>query len=339
VDKLSAPFLRAPRPARASPRVRLIQSQLPAAQELRAELADGLLAPRASIPPKYFYDELGSQLFAAITALEEYTPTRTEAEIFARRRGEIGTAVGPETTFVDLGAGNCAKAARLFGALRPRQYAAVDISVDFLRSALECLQREHPGLEIIGIGQDFARGLVLPGEVNEQRRLFFYPGSSIGNFAPDEAIVFLHRLRACGGEDAQLLIGVDLIKDEAVLNAAYDDALGVTAAFNRNVLRHVNRLLGADFDVAQWKHVAFYAAPQTRIEMHLEALGDVTVRWPGGERRFARGERIHTENSYKYRPATFAELLRAAGWNPRHVWLDERAWFAVLHCGASPVPD
>ncbi|GMV59390.1 MAG: histidine N-alpha-methyltransferase [Betaproteobacteria bacterium] len=315
-------------------RPRLVQMQLPSAQDVRAELATGLLAPRATIAPKYFYDELGSHLFAAITALDEYTPTRTEAEIFARRRGEIAAAVGPETTFVDLGAGNCAKAARLFGALRPRQYAAVDISVDFLRSALECLQREHPDLEILGIGQDFARGLALPGEVHAQRRLFFYPGSSIGNFAPDEAIVFLHRLHACGAEDAQLLIGVDLIKDEAVLNAAYDDPLGVTAAFNRNVLRHVGRLLDADFDVAQWKHVALYAAREARIEMHLEALADVTVRWPGAERRFARGERIHTENSYKYRPETFAELLRAAGWNPRHVWLDDRAWFALFHAAA-----
>lgn len=312
-------------------RPRLVQMQLSSAQDVRAELAAGLLAPRATIAPKYFYDELGSQLFAAITALPEYTPTRTEGEIFARRRDEIAAAVGPATTFVDLGAGNCAKAARLFGALRPRQYAAVDISVDFLRNALECLQREHPELEILGIGQDFARGLALPGEVHERRRLFFYPGSSIGNFAPDEAIVFLHRLRACGDEDAQLLVGVDLIKDEAVLNAAYDDPLGVTAAFNRNVLRHVGRLLGADLDVAQWKHVAFYAPREARIEMYLEALADVTVRWPGAERRFARGERIHTENSYKYRPETFAELLRAAGWNPRHVWLDDRAWFALFH--------
>lgn len=327
-----AAFLRAPRTDRASARVRLIQSHLPTAEELRADLAAGLLAPRASIAPKYFYDELGSHLFAAITALDEYTPPRTEAQIFARHGAEIAAAIGPGTTLIDLGAGNCAKAARLFRALRPRQYAAVDISVDFLRSALECLQREHPQMQIIGIGQDFTRGVELPGEVNPARRLFFYPGSSIGNFAPDEAIVFLHRLRACGGEDAQLLIGVDLIKDEAVLSAAYDDALGVTAAFNRNVLRHVNRLLGADFDVAQWKHVAFYSARATRIEMHLEALADVTVRWPGGERRFARGERIHTENSYKYRPETFAEVLRAAGWNPRHVWLDERAWFALLHC-------
>ncbi|MFN3566281.1 MAG: L-histidine N(alpha)-methyltransferase [Burkholderiaceae bacterium] len=325
-------FLRAPRADRAWARVRLIQSHLPTAAELRADLEAGLLAPRASIAPKYFYDTLGSQLFAAITALDEYTPPRTEAAIFARHGAEIAAAVGPGTTLIDLGAGNCAKAARLFGALRPRQYVAVDISVDFLHSALECLQREHPDLEIVGIGQDFARGLELPREVTSAHRLFFYPGSSIGNFAPDEAIVFLRRLRGCGGEDAQLLIGVDLIKDEAVLNAAYDDALGVTAAFNRNVLRHVNRLLGADFDVAQWKHVAFYSARATRIEMHLEALADVTVRWPGGGRSFARGERIHTEYSYKYRPETFTAVLRAAGWTPRHVWLDDRAWFAVLHC-------
>lgn len=324
--------LAAPNRAPDTARPQLVQMQLPSASDVRAELAAGLLAPRAKIAPKYFYDELGSHLFAAITALAEYTPTRTEAEIFARHRAEIAAAVGTQSTFIDLGCGNCEKAAAWFDALQPRQYVAVDISVDFLRGALDCLQREYPAIELLGVGTDFTRGLALPGEVHQQRRLFFYPGSSIGNFAPDEAIVFLRRLHACGGEDAQLLIGVDLIKDEAVLNAAYDDALGVTAAFNRNVLRHVGRLLGADFDVAQWKHVAFYAAREARIEMHLEALADVTVRWPGAERRFARGERIHTENSYKYRPETFAELLRAAGWNPRHVWLDDRAWFALFHC-------
>lgn len=326
--------VRAPQDTGARPHVRLLQSQLPSADQMRAELAAGLRAAHASIAPKYFYDELGSRLFAAITALAEYTPSRTEAEIFSRNGDDIARAVGPATTFIDLGAGDCGKAARLFGALRPRQYVAIDISVEFLRRALECLQRDHPGLEMLGVGMDVARAFDLPAEVGGGRRLFFYPGSSIGNFAPDEAIVFLHRLHACGGVDAQLLIGVDLIKDEAVLNAAYDDPLGVTAAFNRNVLRHVNRVLGADFDVGHWKHVAFYAARQKRIEMHLEALADVTVRWPGGERRFARGERIHTENSYKYRPETFAELLRAAGWQPRHVWLDERAWFAVVHCAA-----
>ncbi|GAB4477118.1 MAG: L-histidine N(alpha)-methyltransferase [Burkholderiaceae bacterium] len=314
-----------------APLVRLVQSQLPSESTVRAELAAGLLAPQASIAPKYFYDALGSHLFAAITVLDEYTPTRTEAQILDGHVDDIARAIGSAPTFVDLGAGDCGKAARLFGALRPRQYVAVDISVEFLRTALQCLKREHPGIDMLGVGIDFTRGLALPSEVHAERRLFFYPGSSIGNFAPDEAVVFLHRLRAAGGADAQLLIGVDLIKDEAVLNAAYDDALGVTAAFNRNVLRHVNRLLGADFDVSQWKHVAFYAPRHTRIEMHLEALADTAVRWSGGERRFRRGERIHTENSYKYRPETFAELLRAAGWHPRHVWLDARAWFAVFH--------
>lgn len=324
----------APDHAVATRRPRLVQMQLASAPQARAELAAGLLAARASIPPKYFYDALGSRLFAAITALDEYTPTRCEAEIFARHLAEIAAAVGPAPTLIDLGAGDCAKAARLFDALRPCQYVAVDISVDFLHDALECLQREHPTLDILGIGQDFTRGLALPDEVRAQRRLFFYPGSSIGNFAPDEAIVFLRALAACGDRGAQLLIGVDLIKDEAVLNAAYADPLGVTAAFNRNVLRHVGRLLGADFDPAQWEHVAFYAPARTRIEMHLEARVALTVRWPGAERRFARGERIHTENSYKYRPETFDGLLRAAGWTPRHVWLDGRAWFALFHATA-----
>jgi dimethylhistidine N-methyltransferase len=325
---------RPPQDIESASQLRLLQVQLPDADELRTQMADGLLASEASIAPKFFYDELGSHLFCAITALAEYTPTRSEAEILARHRPEIARAIGAASTLIDLGAGNCSKAARLFDVLRPRQYVAVDISVDFLRGSLRSLQSEHPAIEILGLGMDFARGLTLPSEVRRERCVFFYPGSSIGNFAPDEAAAFLRTLRAAGGGDAQLLIGVDLVKDAAVLNAAYDDPLGVTAAFNRNVLRHANRLLGADFDVARWRHIAFYAPADARIEMHLEALEGTIVRWPGAERRFARGERIHTENSYKYRPDAFRALLQASGWDPQHVWLDDRAWFAVFHCRA-----
>jgi dimethylhistidine N-methyltransferase len=289
-----------------------------------------LLAPRPSIAPKYFYDPLGSKLFEAITELTEYYPTRTEAAIFAARGAEIREAFGPGTVLVDLGAGNCAKAQRLFPVLAPRRYVAVDISIEFLRDALRQLQRENPQLDVVGLGQDFSAGLELPAELLEGGApLFFYPGSSIGNFTPEEAFAFLHRIRerAAGGG---LLIGVDLVKPRRVLEAAYDDALGVTAAFNLNALRHLNAAIGSDFEPRQWRHVAFYDEAASRIEMHLEAKQPLVVRWPGGERRFAAGERIHTENSYKYTVEGFASLLRDAGFRNPQVWTDANGWFAVF---------
>ena len=294
----------------------------------RADARAALLTPRAQAAPKYFYDRLGSHLFEAITELDEYYPTRTEAAIFARHAADIARWTGTGVALVDLGAGNCAKASRLFPLLEPRRYVAVDISVDFLRDALRQVQREHPATEIVGVGLDFSRSLDLPGELTDGRPVFFYPGSSIGNFTPDEALDFLRRIhaRATGGG---LLIGVDLVKTREVLEAAYDDALGVTAAFNRNLLRHLNREIGSDFDPADWKHVALWNAEASRIEVHLEAGRDLAVHWPGGGRRFARGERIHTENSYKYEPHAFEALLRAAGYGAPVRWTDERGWFAV----------
>jgi dimethylhistidine N-methyltransferase len=320
-----------PAPPRAPARPWLIELLRPDPDAMRAELVAGLTAPAATIAPKYFYDALGARLFAAITELPEYYPTRTEASIFAAHLSAIVDAYGvPDCTLIDLGAGNCEKAARLFNALRPAAYVALDIAVEYLTTSLECLQREFPSMKILGVGTDFTRSLALPDEVARARRLFFYPGSSIGNFTPAEAAAFLAQVRAAMTDDGALLIGVDLVKDTRVLRAAYDDALGVTAAFNLNVLNHVNRLVGADFDSADWRHVAFYDPEQQRIEMHLQARQPVTIRWNGGERRFARGERIHTENSYKYAPAQFAALLQGAGFRTQSAWTDERDWFALF---------
>lgn len=296
---------------------------------VRDELARGLLARPARVAPKYFYDALGSRLFDAITALDEYYPTRTEAAIFARHAPAMATACGTGRPLVDLGAGNCAKAAGLFPALQPSQYVAVDISAEFVREALTALQQRHPALPMLGLGMDFSADLALPDAVRGGPRTLFYPGSSIGNFTPDEALAFLRRAQAaCHG--GSLLIGVDLVKDKAVLDAAYDDALGVTAAFNLNLLRHVNALLGTDFDPRGWRHVAFYDEGASRIEMHLEARAPQAVRWPGGERRFEAGERMHTENSCKYRPQDFEALLRDAGFHAIERWTDRRDWFAVF---------
>jgi len=296
---------------------------------VREELVRGLQAAPAFTSPKYLYDALGSRLFDAITELPEYYPTRTEAGIFAAHAGAMAEALPAGATLVDLGAGNCAKAAKLIDRLRPCRYVAVDISVDYLRQALDGLQCQFPTLEMVGVGQDFSNSLILPPEARGGPRVLFYPGSSIGNFTPQEALAFLRQCRAaCAG--GALLIGVDLLKPARVLEPAYDDALGVTAAFNLNLLRHLNTLLGSDFAVADWRHVAFFNASASRIEMHLEARHPVTVCWPGGERRFTGGERIHTENSCKWPLAAFDTLLRQAGFSAMRHWTDERGWFAVF---------
>ncbi|MBI5720192.1 MAG: L-histidine N(alpha)-methyltransferase [Burkholderiales bacterium] len=310
---------------------------------LATEAEAGLRAAAAAVSPKFFYDALGSRLFDAITELDEYYPTRTEAGIFAAEGAAIADAAlscsGPAPVLVDLGAGSCAKAARLFASLAPRRYVAVDISVDYLREALAGLQREHPAMELVGVGQDFSARLALPaelahaGDAADAGTLVFYPGSSIGNFAPAEALRLLREARALatqGKGSGGLVIGADLVKDARVLEAAYDDALGVTAAFNLNLLRRLNGLLGADFDLRQWRHVARFDTQHSRIEMHLEARQPLTVRWRGGERRFAAGERIHTENSYKWQPADFEALLREAGYGAVRRFADAQAWFGVF---------
>ena len=297
------------------------------------EAAAGLLAPMAAVSPKFFYDALGSRLFDAITELPEYYPTRTEAAIFESHLDKIAQrlhfAVPKGFTMIDLGAGNCAKAARLFEALAPGHYIAVDISVDFVRQSLQDLQARHPGMRMTAVGMDFSSALDLPAGLVQGPAVVFYPGSSIGNFDPAQALALLQRARALAAGGA-LLIGVDLVKDSAVLERAYDDALGVTAAFNLNLLRHLNQLLGTDFDVRDWRHVAFFNRTESRIEMHLHARRALTVRWSGGERYFIADESIHTENSYKWKRAEFEALLKQAGFRQARSWTDEQQAFAVM---------
>lgn len=309
------------------PRMIQIARDDPAA--IRRELLAGLMAPRAGIAPKFLYDALGSRLFAAITELPEYYPTRTEAAIFTRQMASMADVLGPVRTLVDLGAGNCEKAARLFEAFGVKRYVAVDISVDYLRESLGNLQRLHPGMAMLGVGLDFSSDLRLPAEVGEGPRTLFHPGSSIGNFTPDEALSFLRQARAAS-QGGSLLIGVDLVKPKAVLELAYDDPLQVTAAFNLNVLRRLNVLLGCDARLEDFAHVALFDETASRIEMHLQARRALTLRWPGGERALAAGERIHTENSYKYSVEGFDDLLRRAGFTRTSCWTDAQRWFAVF---------
>ncbi len=302
--------------------------------ETQSELAAGLLATAAHISPKYFYDAMGSILFEAICELPEYYPTRTEAEIFTRHMSEMAQVIGAGATLIDLGAGNCAKAASLFTHLHPQQYVPIDISVDHLHESVARLQQRFPHIEMTPLGLDFSRQWFLPDEVRSDKRVFFYPGSSIGNFDQDHALAFLRQLRASCDIDGGILIGVDLIKDQAILDAAYDDALGLTSAFNLNCLRHVNRILGSNFDVQQWRHLGFFNAQLGRIEMHLQALADVVVTWPGGARNFSEGERIHTENSYKYTIPAFLHLLEQAGFGNARSWNDPLNWFSVIYAHA-----
>jgi L-histidine Nalpha-methyltransferase len=328
------PVDRADRPTAPSrPAPSLIQLQQLDPSALAREAIAGLQRQPAQVSPKFFYDELGSHLFDAITRLDEYDLTRTEAAIFRDHGAAIGQAVqqvlGAGYPLLDLGAGDGAKAASLFPVLQPGRYIAVDISVDYLRGALSRLQAQHPDISMLGLGLDFSAALDLPAGLVERPGLVFYPGSSIGNFLPEQALRLLrdaHRAAAGGA----LLIGVDLVKPVERMVAAYDDALGVTAAFNLNLLRRLNALLGCNFELRNWRHVARYDTAGSRIEMLLEARVASLVRWPGGERQFEAGERIHTENACKWRLADFRALLHDAGFAQVQHWTDARGDFAVL---------
>ena len=308
---------------------RIIDKLQPNEAAERAALIAGLRASPAYIEPKYFYDELGCALYGAICQLDEYYPTRTERGIFQLHRAEIAAAIGTVGTFVDMGAGDCCKALSWLPIIQPQRYLAVDIAGPSLDVALGNMAPDFPEIDMVGLATDFSRHLTLPTELLHGRVTMFYPGSSIGNFTPEQAINFLREMRgyASGG----LLIGVDAKKEKARLDAAYDDALGVTAAFNLNALRHINRVLGTQFDESRWRHVGAYNAALGRIEMHLEATADQTVLIDGVARTYKRGERIHSESSYKYERAEFEALLRAAGFENIQCWSDGAQAFWVFY--------
>jgi len=313
-----------------APQLTIHQVDSPA--ERRAELLAGLLQPQAQIAPKFFYDEQGSALYGAIVALDEYYPPRLEAAIFDAHRDTIAAALPARCQWVDLGCGDGLKSWRWMAALRPVRYVGVDIAEPWLRATLQRAAREFPDVVFEGVVTDFTRGLAIDRVL--QRRpepsVLFYPGSSIGNFNPDEARALLRHMHDHLGTDGRLLIGVDGVKPLAPLVAAYDDALGVTAAFNRNVLRVVNRELDADFDLTAFEHRALFNAAESRIEMHLVARGPQHVRLGAQRRRFERGESIVTEYSYKYAPERFAALLGEAGFGDVQHWTDPQGWYHVF---------
>ena len=301
------------------------------AAERRAIVA-GLRASPARLAPRYFYDRLGCALYAAICELPEYYLTRTERAIFDAHRADIARAVGRGRQFVDLGAGDCRKGEAWLEWLLPSRYLAVDIAEDAIGEALARMAPQHPSVEMLGVVTDFAEGLDLQEDLTDAPATFFFPGSSIGNFAPGEAQRFIGQIRRhCTVPGSGLLIGVDTKKSEERIEAAYADSLGVTAAFNRNALNHVNHVIGSDFIAARWIHRAFYAAASGRVEIHLEAASPQHVSLADGVREFAAGDRIHTENSFKYAPDDFAALLGRAGFERVRRWQDPAGDFAVFH--------
>jgi dimethylhistidine N-methyltransferase len=306
----------------------------PHISDFARDVTAGLTAEPKTLPAKYFYDDHGSALFEAITALPEYYPTRTELGILGHRAGEIARLVPSGAALIEFGTGSTAKARILLRAAAVAAYVPVDISADFLDREAARLKRDLPGLRILPVGADFTKPFDLPAAILSCPRVGFFPGSTIGNFEPAAAAEFLRHAARLLGRGAHFIVGVDLVKDVAVLNAAYNDTAGVTAAFNLNLLRRINRELGADFDLERFRHRALYAAAQHRIEMHLESKAAQTVHFDGRAIRFARGETIHTESSYKYTVESFQSLAAEAGWAPVTVWTDPDRYFS-LHALAS----
>lgn len=295
------------------------------------DVVEGLRQTPPSIPSKYFYDERGAELFERICELPEYYPTRTELGITRRYAGEMADALGPRCVLVEYGSGASLKTRILLDHLaQPAAYVPIDISREQLERSATALNRDYPALEVLPVCADYTGDYELPEPSGGYRRdAVYFPGSTIGNFTPDRACAFLAHARELLGHDAGMLIGVDLKKDVRVLEQAYDDADGVTAAFNKNLLVRANRELGADFDADGFRHVALYAEDEGRIEMHLESLHDQVVRIAGDVFSLAKGTRIHTENSYKYALDEFAELAARAGWRPEHAWCDADQLFSV----------
>jgi dimethylhistidine N-methyltransferase len=307
------------------------QDLLPAQQSMLAEVIAGLSQRQKRIPPKYFYDPRGCELFDAICGLPEYYPTRTELAIMRSHARAMAERLGPACALIEIGCGNSEKTRLLLEALRPQMFVPVDIAREQLESSCKALARSFPGMPILALRADFAQPIAVPltGLGQARRRALYFPGSTIGNFTRPEAHAFLKRWSPLLGAGGAALIGVDLKKDDALLNAAYNDAQGVTAEFNLNVLRHINRALGANFDLAAFRHRAFYSGEYGRIEMHLVSLRPQRVTIGEREFEFCAGETIHTENSCKYGIAEFQDLGRAAGFEPVECWTDEHSLFSV----------
>jgi dimethylhistidine N-methyltransferase len=303
----------------------------PEPDDFHKDVIAGLSQGAKRLSPKFFYDERGSQLFDAITRLTEYYPTRTEIGLLRRYGHDMAAMLGHDCLLYELGAGSDTKIRVLLEALHPQAYAPIDISPQPLRLSAGAIAHDHPQLEVHAICTDYSKPLALPGVFDAERRAAFFPGSSIGNFDPAQARELLRRIAKLLGPDGRLLIGVDLKKSPSRLHAAYNDSEGVTAEFNLNLLKRINRELDADFDVAAFRHRAFYNETLGRIEMHLVSTVPQRVRIDGRRFEFQAGESIHTENSYKFSVDEFLTLAAQAGMASVRVWRDDEALFSI-HC-------
>jgi dimethylhistidine N-methyltransferase len=318
-----------PSPLPAAPGVVRFYNFLPPGNSFLEDVLAGLALPQKSIPPKYFYDERGCRLFEAICELPEYYLTRTETAILRASIAEIAQFIGPDAQLIEFGSGAQAKTRILIEALQTLLYVPVDIAGDTLRASSGELSRLFPLLNVVGICADYTLWLPEFAGVPIRRKVVYFPGSTIGNFTQAEALVFLKQARKVAGTGGVLLVGVDLKKDKATLDAAYADPKGVTAQFNLNLLARINREFGADFQLDRFRHRAFYDPIMGRIEMHLESLASHLVHVAGRRFDFAPGETVHTEFSCKYSIADFQDLGKRAGFTPEKVWTDSEQLFSV----------
>ncbi len=297
---------------------------------MRDAIVAGLGASPKTLPASLFYDARGAGLFEQITELPEYYPTRTEAAILDRHAGDLADLMGPRVALIEPGSGSATKVRRLLVAMHdPVAYVPVDVAREQLLDAAEDRALEFPQLTVTPVWADYSEGITLPPLPESARKVVFFPGSTIGNLHPHEASVFLHRMRELVGRDGGMILGVDRRKDPRILHAAYNDAAGVTAEFNLNMLVHLNREFRGTFDRTKFVHRAFFADSESRIEMHLEAVVPHRVQVAGEEFSFAKGETIRTEVSYKYDRARLDDVARAGGWRVEELFTDAKSWFWV----------
>jgi len=301
----------------------------------RQDVLAGLKQAPKAIPARWLYDDVGSELFEEITQLPEYYPTRAETDILNTRGGEFAQLIGPGRAVVEFGSGSSVKTPLLLSAITPAAYVPLDISGDFLRASSAELAAKFPDLPVYPVEADFMRKVVLPDTVSDMPKLGFFPGSTIGNMVARTAVDLLRTMRETLGDGSKLLIGMDLIKDPDVLIAAYDDAAGVTAEFNYNLVRRINRELDADIPVEALQHEARWNDEFSRIEMHLVAQRDISFSVLGQPFALAEGESLHTENSHKFSRRTGNALLLAGGWTPTHRWLDSDGRFSLVAADAT----
>lgn len=301
----------------------------PSGGDKRSEILNGLQQEQKTIDPKYFYNARGSSLFEQITGLPEYYPTRTERQILKRDAKAMAELCGEDCVLIEPGSGSSEKVRLLLDTLKPAAYVPMDISSDFLKRSAIQLAEEYPWLSIHAVCTDFAKQKKEPEGLPAGKRVVFYPGSTLGNMKPDDAVEFLRNLGPWLNRDGGVLIGIDMHKSTRILEAAYNDQQGVTALFNLNILRNINVLMGANFDTGHFTHQAFYNEEKYRIEMHLVSEIDQVVKLADTRVSFTRGETIHTENSYKYTQESFLDIARRAGFSIQSSWSDEQQLFGV----------